>query len=178
MSKQKWTIDPTHSEIGFKVKHMMFTNVSGKFERFEASAEVEGDAFSKASYHFKAEASSITTGNADRDAHLKSADFFDVENHPTLEFASTGVKEISGSEFELTGDLTLHGVTKPVVLHVEYGGLMTDPWGNVKAGFTISGTINRKEWGLNWNAALEAGGVLVSEDVRLTLDVQLVKPQA
>lgn len=177
MSQVKWTIDPTHSEIGFKVKHMMFSNVSGKFERFEASAEVEGENFAAGTFRFSADAASISTGNEDRDNHLRSADFFDVANHPTLEFVSTGAKAISDSEFELTGDLTLRGATKPVVLRVEFGGVMADPWGNTKAGFTISGTLNRKEWGLTWNAALEAGGVLVSEDVRLSIDVQLVKSE-
>lgn len=177
MSQVKWTIDPTHSEIGFKVKHMMFSNVSGKFERFEASAEVEGENFAAGTFRFSADADSISTGNEDRDNHLRSADFFDVANHPTLEFVSTGAKAISDSEFELTGDLTLRGATKPVVLRVEFGGVMADPWGNTKAGFTISGTLNRKEWGLTWNAALEAGGVLVSEDVRLSIDVQLVKSE-
>lgn len=153
----------------------MFTNVTGKFQTFTAQAEVEGDDFVNADYQFSAEAASISTGNADRDTHLKSADFFDVETYPTLSFASTGSKKISEAAFELTGDLTLHGVTKSVTLHVEFGGTLQDPWGNTKAGFTLTGKINRKEWGLNWNAALEAGGVLVSEDVQLVIDVQLVK---
>ncbi len=175
MATTKWAIDPTHSEIGFKVKHMMFTNVSGKFEKFDASAEAEGDDFSNAKFNFSADAGSINTGNEDRDKHLKSEDFFDVENFPKLDFKSTSMKKISDDEYELTGDLSLHGQTRPVTLAAEYGGTGQDPWGNTKAGFNVKGKINRKEWGLNWNSALETGGVLVSEDVRLNIDVQLVK---
>lgn len=175
MSATKWAADPTHSEIGFKVKHMMFTNVSGAFKTFEASAVVENDDFSQASFEFTADAASISTGNDDRDNHLKSADFFDAETHPKVSFQSTGVRKISDSEFELTGDLTMHGVTKSVALDVEFAGIGQDPWGGTRAGFSIKGRINRKEWGLNWNAALEAGGVLVGEEVTLALDVQLVK---
>lgn len=175
MQTTKWSVDPTHSEIGFKVRHMMFTNVSGKFEKFEVNVESENDDFANAKIDFSADASTITTGNTDRDNHLKSADFFDTENFPKLQFKSTSMKKNSEDEYELTGDLLMHGVTKPVTLNVEYGGIMKDPYGNTKAGFTITGKINRKEWGLNWNSALETGGVLVSEEVRLNIDVQLVK---
>jgi polyisoprenoid-binding protein YceI len=175
MATTKWAIDPVHSEIGFKVKHMMFTNVSGKFREFEANAELDEDDFSNAKINFSADAASITTGNDERDKHLKSADFFDVEKFPKLEFMATSMKKVSGDEYELAGDLTIHGVTRPVKLNVEYGGAMKDPWGNTKAGFTIMGKINRKDWGLNWNTALEAGGVLVGEDVRLQIEVQLAK---
>lgn len=171
----QWAIDPTHSEIGFKVKHMMFTNVSGKFEKFEAKAESEGEDFAEAKFYFSADTESVSTGNADRDKHLRSEDFFHAEHFPKLTFTSTSMKKISDHEFELTGELSVHGVTKPITLKVEYGGTMQDPWGNTKAGFTLEGKMNRKEWGLNWNAALEAGGVLVSEEVRLNIDVQLVK---
>ena len=175
MAKTTWTIDPTHSEIGFKVRHMMFTNVSGRFEQFNASGEMEDDNLELSSFSFNAEASSISTGNADRDGHLKGSDFFDAENHGQLTFQSNGMKKVSDSDYELTGDLTIKGVSKPVALKVEFGGIGQDPWGNTKAGFTLSGTINRKDWGLSWNAPLEAGGVLVSEDVRLNIDVQMVK---
>lgn len=175
MATTKWAIDPSHSEIAFKVKHMMFTNVSGKFDKFEGQAETEENDFANAKINFAADTASINTGNADRDNHLKSADFFDVETFPKLGFQSTSMKKISEGNYELTGDFSMHGITKSVTLQVEYGGIMQDPWGNTKAGFIISGKINRKEWGLNWNAALEAGGVLVSEEVRLNIDVQLVK---
>lgn len=175
MATTTWAIDASHSEIGFKVKHMMFTNVSGKFEKFEASATTEDTDFTNAQLDFSADISSVNTGSADRDNHLKSADFFNAEEFPKMSFKSTSMKKVSENEFELTGDLSLHGVTKAVTLNVEYGGIMQDPWGNTKAGFTLSGKVNRKDWGLNWNAALETGGVLVSEEVRLNIDVQLMK---
>lgn len=175
MATTKWAIDPTHSEIGFKVKHMMFTNVSGKFDAFEATAETEDENFEGAKISFAAQADSVNTGNPDRDNHLKSGDFFDAAQYPKLEFNSTSFKKIDDENYELHGDLSLHGETKPVTLNVEYGGIGKDPWGNTKAGFTLSGKFNRKDFGLTWNAALEAGGVLVSDEVRIHADVQLVK---
>jgi polyisoprenoid-binding protein YceI len=175
MSTKKWLIDPTHSEIGFKVKHMMFTNVAGKFQNYSASIETEGDDFENAKIEFSGAIDSITTGNTDRDAHLLSADFFDAEQFPEIKFEATSFKKIDEADFELKGDLTLHGVTKQVKLDTEFSGLMKDPWGNTKAGFIISGKINRKDWNLNWNAALETGGVLVSEEVRLNIELQFIK---
>lgn len=175
MAKTAWAIDPTHSEIGFKVKHMMFTNVSGKFNTFSASVESEDDDFSTASISFSAEASSVDTGNGDRDNHLKGADFFDSANYPQVIFSGKEMKKVSDGVYHLTGDLTMRGVTHPVTLEAEYGGLMKDPWGNTKAGFSLSGKINRKDFGLVWNAPLEAGGVLVSEEVKLLAEVQFVK---
>jgi len=175
MSTTKWSIDPTHSEIGFKVKHMMFTNVSGSFQKFDASIETEDDNFENAKIEFTGDVDSITTANADRDTHLLSPDFFDAEKFPKLTFSASSFKKQNEGEYELKGDLTLHGVTKPVKLDVEFGGLAKDPWGNVKAGMSISGKINRKDWGLNWNSALEAGGVLVGEEVKLNIELQFVK---
>lgn len=175
MATTNWSVDPTHSEVGFKVKHMMFTNVSGKFDKFEATATSEEDNFENAQITFSAEAASVNTGNTDRDNHLKGGDFFDAEQFPKLEFKSTSFHKKGDDNYEMKGDLTLHGVTKSISLDVEYGGLGKDPWGNMKAGFSISGKFNRKDFGLNWNAALEAGGVLVSEDVRLNAEVQMVK---
>ena len=175
MATTKWAIDPAHSEIGFKVKHMMFTNVSGNFEKFDASIETEGDDFSTAKFDFSGETSSITTGNADRDNHLKSADFFDAEQFPKLTFKSTSFDKISEGEYKLNGDLSLHGVTKPVKLDVEFGGLAKDPWGNTKTGLSATGKINRKDWGLNWNSALETGGVLVGEEVKLNIELQFTQ---
>lgn len=171
----KWTIDPTHSEIGFKVKHMMFTNVSGKFQNYSAVVESEGDSFENTKIDFVAETASITTGNADRDAHLTSADFFDAANYPELKFVSKSFAANGSDSFILNGDLTIRGITKPVKLDVEFGGLANDPWGNQKAAFVITGKINRKEWGLAWNVSLDSGGVLVSEEIRLNIEVQLVK---
>ena len=174
MATTKWTIDSTHSEIGFKVKHMMFTNVSGKFDSYEATIITDEGNFENASIEFSADINSINSNNADRDNHLKSGDFFDAENHPKLTFKATSFTK-KGDDFELTGDLTLRGVTKPVKLEAEFSGLMKDPWGNTKAGLNISGKINRKDWGLNWNSALETGGVLVGEEVRLNIELQLIQ---
>ncbi|MFV8342374.1 YceI family protein [Flavobacterium sp. XS2P39] len=175
MSTTKWVIDPTHSEIGFKVKHMMFTNVSGKFLKFDASIEAEDNDFENAKIEFTGAIDSITTGNADRDTHLLSPDFFDAAQFPEIKFNATSFIKINEGEYELVGDLTLHGVTKSVKLAAEYGGLMKDPWGNTKMALSLEGKINRKDWGLNWNSALETGGVLVSEEVRLHIELQFVK---
>jgi polyisoprenoid-binding protein YceI len=173
--KTKWAIDPSHSKIVFKVKHLMISNVIGSFREFEGVVTTSGNDFSTADISFSLNSSSVDTEMADRDAHLKSPDFFDVVNFPKINFSGKGLKDLGDDMYELSGDLVIKGVSKPVVLAVEYGGLMTDPWGNVKAGFSISGKLNRKEWGLNWNAALEAGGVLVSEEVKLNFDIELVK---
>jgi polyisoprenoid-binding protein YceI len=173
--KTKWTIDPSHSKIGFKVKHLMISNVMGNFRDFEGQVTTNGNDLSTANISFSLNSASVDTEMADRDTHLKSADFFDVGNYPKITFIGSGLKDLGDDMYELTGNLVIKGVTKKVVLPVEFGGLMTDPWGNVKAGFSIGGKINRKEWGLNWNAALEAGGVLLSDEVKIICDVQLVK---
>ena len=174
MATTKWAIDPTHSEIGFKVKHMMFTNVSGTFAAYDATITTEDDNFENANFEFSANIDSISTNNTDRDNHLKSADFFDADNFPKLTFkASSFTKD--GDDYEITGDLSIKEVTKPVKFPVEFSGLMKDPWGNTKAGFNIYGKINRKDWGLNWNSALETGGVLVGEEVKLNIELQLIK---
>ena len=180
MSTFHWVADPSHSEITFKVRHMMISNVTGRFSQFEASAETDDENFSNPRIRFSADIASIDTGSADRDTHLRSGDFFDGENNPKISFESTGFRKKNDDEYELTGNLTMRGVTKPVTLNVEFAGIGKDPWGNMKAGFTISGKVARKEWGLNWNAALEAGGVLVSEEVKLQAEVQMVLevPQA
>lgn len=175
MAKSVWAVDPTHSEIGFKVKHMMFTNVSGKFNSFEASIENEDDKFETSKISFSADTTSIDTANADRDAHLRSADFFEVEKFPKLSFVSTEIKKVDDNQYKVSGDFTIRDITKNITLDAEYSGLMKDPWGNTKAGFSLSGKISRKEFGLLWNAALETGGVLVSDEVKLLSEVQLVK---
>jgi polyisoprenoid-binding protein YceI len=166
----KWNIDPAHSEIGFKVKHLMINTVRGHFKTFSGEVETSGEDFKSANITFSADVASIDTANEQRDQHLKSADFFNTEKNPTLTFVS---KKFDGEKLE--GDLTLGGITKPVKLDVDFGGVAKDPWGNTKAGFTISGKINRKDFGLNWNAALETGGVLVGEDVTLNAEIQLIK---
>ena len=174
--KTKWGIDPIHSEIAFKVKHLMITNVKGVFKEFEASIYTTDENFMTSEIDFWLNPASVDTGNADRDAHLKSADFFDVENHKQISFTGNTYEKVDNDgSYTLYGDLTIKGVTKQIKLDVEFGGVMKDPWGNEKAGFTINGKINRKDWGLNWNSALEAGGVLVGEDVRISCEVQLIK---
>lgn len=175
MAKSVWTIDPTHSEVGFKVKHMMFTNISGKFNAFQATVENDGDAFETFDIFFSADVSSIDTNNFDRDNHLKSTDFFDVEKFPTISFKSTSIKKMHEGAFQLIGDLTIKGVTKSVTFDAAYSGLIIDPWDNTKAGVSLSGKINRKEFDLTWNTTLETGGVLVGEDIKLVAEVELLK---
>lgn len=173
--KTKWVIDPAHSEILFKVKHMMITNVKGEFREFTAELNSDGKNFVADSIRININASSIFTNNNDRDAHLRGTDFFDVENHKELTFIGKSLKKIDDENFQLTGDLTIKGVSNEVSLDVEFGGINKDPWGNEKVGFSINGKINRKDWGLTWNAALETGGVLVSDEVKISAEVQFVK---
>ncbi len=175
METTKWTIDPSHSEIQFKVKHMMITTVTGSFKEFSSAVETQGHDFTTAKIRFQAATASVFTNSDQRDAHLKSGDFFDVEKYPDLKFESTSIEKDDDDNFTLHGKLTIKEITKPVKLDVEAGGTGKDPWGNLKAGFSLTGKINRKEWGLNWNAALESGGVLVSEDVRIFCEVQYTK---
>ena len=176
MSKTTWAIDPAHSEIHFKVRHLMITNVTGAFHKFEGTMEMDGEDLTTAHATFSADVNSLTTGNEQRDGHIKSPDFFDVANHPTITFTSTKIEKVDAdSSFELYGDLTINGISKSVKLDVEFLGMPKDPWGNQKAGFTVNGTINRKDWNLNWNAALESGGVLVSDEVRIACELQLAK---
>jgi polyisoprenoid-binding protein YceI len=171
--KTKWVLDPAHSELVFKVKHLMITNVKGEFRKF--SAVIEGDDLVHSKVHASIDSSSIYTNEDSRDAHLKGADFFDTENHQEITFDSTSIKKSDDENFKLTGVLSMKGVSKEITLDVEYGGVNKDPWGNEKAGFSFSGKLNRKDWGLNWNAALETGGVLVSDEVRINGEVQFIK---
>ncbi len=170
----KWAIDPSHSEIQFKVKHLMISTVTGSFKEFGAEVELEGDDLNNANVSFWANTASVDTNSTDRDNHLRSGDFFDSEKFPKLSFKSTRI-EGGGSDWKVTGDLTIKDVTKPVTLNVEWSGVAKDPWGNTKSGLNLSGKIDRKEFGLTWNAALEAGGVLVSDEVRILAEVQLAK---
>lgn len=174
MATTKWTLDPSHSELQFKVKHLMITTVTGTLKSFNAEIESEGDDFSNANIYFKGDINSLETGSTDRDNHLKSADFFDVEKYPEMTFKTTSIEK-DGSDYVVKGNLTIKDVTKEVKLNTEFGGIATDPWGNTKAGFTISGKINRVDFGLTWNAALETGGVMVSEEVRILGELQFVK---
>jgi polyisoprenoid-binding protein YceI len=175
MTTSKWTVDPTHSEVQFKVKHLMITTVTGYFTRFNLEAETEGEDFTKSSrIVFTADIDSISTNNAQRDTHLKSADFFDADTHAQLAF--TGRKfEKNGDDYRLHGDLTIRNITRPVTLQVDYAGIVVDPYGNTKAGFTVDGKISRSDFGLPWSAVTEAGSVVVSDEIRLHAEVQLVK---
>lgn len=175
ITKTKWAIDPTHSEILFKVKHLMITNVKGEFRKFQAEINSEDEDFSGASVKATIDAASVFTNEENRDGHLKGADFFDVEKYKELTFKGTSFKKVSGDQYELKGLLGIKGIQKEVIFDVEFGGINKDPWGNQKAGFSLQGKINRKDWGLNWNAALETGGVLVSDEVRISAEVQFVK---
>lgn len=170
-----WVLDPTHSEILFKVKHLMITNVKGEFRNFSATIKSSGNDFNKASIEATILTDSIFTNNDDRDAHLKSADFFEVEKYGQITFVGKSFTSKGDEEYSLKGDLTIKGISKEIEIDVEFGGLNTDPWGNAKAGFSFETKINRKDWGLNWNAALETGGVLVSEEVKIAGEVQFVK---
>ena len=170
-----WNLDAAHSEILFSVKHLMISNVKGSFTDATATIKSNGNDFSNASVSATIDTASINTKNTDRDNHLRNADFFDADNFAHIQFKGNDFKAIDEENFELTGDLTIKEVTKPITLKVELGGVNTDPWGNVKAGFSFAGKINRKDFGLTWNAALETGGVLVGDDVNITLDVQFVK---
>ena len=171
----KWTIDPMHSEVHFKVKHLMISTVTGSFKKFEGSVETENDDFSGAKISFSADIDSIETGMAQRDGHLKSPEFFDVATFPTLSFESKSFEKIDGNEYKLAGDLTLKGITKPVSLNVEFGGTMVDFYGNTKAGFDISGKINRQDFGLTWSGVTEAGGIVLSDEVKLVINIQVAK---
>lgn len=169
-----WTIDPTHTDVAFSVRHMGLSTVRGRFEQVAGTVETGADGVPTA-IRIEIATASIHTGTKDRDAHLRSADFFDAEAHPTITFVSTGVTARGGERFEIAGDLTMHGITKPVVLDAEIGDAITDPWGLQRRAATASTKINRKEWGLTWNQILEAGALLVSEDVKLSIDVQVTQ---
>jgi polyisoprenoid-binding protein YceI len=176
--KTTWAIDPSHSELIFKVKHLMISNVKGEFRSFTGTVQSNDNDFSDAVVDVTIDASSIFTNDSNRDGHLKNADFFDVENHKELTFKGSTFKKLDDHNYQVKGLLTIKGISKLVTLDVEFGGLVVDPYGNNKAGFSISGKINRKDWGLNWNAALEAGGVMVSDEVKINAEVQLVKQAA
>jgi polyisoprenoid-binding protein YceI len=172
-----YQIDTTHSSIEFSIRHLMIAKVKGRFTQFTGSLEVPGDDLTQAKVTAEITASSVTTANDQRDTHLRSADFFDVEKFPTLTFVSKQIVEKSG-EYVLTGALTIHGVTKDVTLAVENLGTAADPWGNTRIAFAARGSIDRKEFGLGWNQVLEAGGFLVGDKVELSLDVQAVRAAA
>jgi polyisoprenoid-binding protein YceI len=171
----QWKIDPAHSEILFKVKHLMITTVTGSFKQYDLTVETQADDFTTADkIEFTADIDSINTNNEQRDTHLKSNDFFSAEEHPQLLF--TGTKyEANGNEAKLHGNLTIRGISKPITLNVEFAGIVVDPYGQTKAGFTVNGKLSRKEFGLTWSAVTEAGSIVVSDEIKIHAEVQLVK---
>jgi len=169
-----WSVDATHSEITFKVKHLMITNVKGEFGKFSVDVKA-GEDFTNAIIHVVIDAASINTNSKDRDNHLRSADFFDVTVYPEITFKSTSMIKDHNENYKLTGMLAMKGISREVSLNAEYGGVTVDPWGNTKAGFAVNGKINRKDWNLNWNTALEAGGVMVGEEVNIYCELEFAK---
>ncbi|ALJ00037.1 YceI family protein [Rufibacter tibetensis] len=176
MATVKWSLDPLHSEVQFKVKHLMITTVTGYFQSFNVEVETEEEDFSQASnILFTADVNSINTNNEQRDTHLKSSEFFDTDTHGDIRFVGNHYEQTSSDTARLHGDLTIKGLTKPVSVDVEFGGTVIDPYGQTKAGFTVTGKISRKEFDLTWNAVTEAGSVVVSDDIRVNAEIQLVK---
>jgi len=170
-----WIIDESHSEIGFKVKHLMITNVSGFFTRFTGSIQTDSEDFHDATISFEAAADSIDTQNRQRDEHLKNGEFFDSSNHPKISFVSKKVKKIDDEQYKLLGDLTIKGETHPIELDVVHAGVTVDPYGQTKAGFALKGRLHRADYGLRWNATTEAGGIVLSDEVKLNMEIQLIK---
>jgi len=175
MATVKWTMDPTHSEVQFKVRHLMISNVTGNFPKFDVQVETEDLDFMTAKAKFTAETSAVTTNNEQRDQHLRSADFFDAAKYPVLSFVATKYEKVDNDSYELFGDLTIRDITKNIKLDVEFGGVITDPWGNTRAGFSINGKVNRKDFGLVWNAVTEAGGFVVGDEAKIHVEVELIR---
>jgi polyisoprenoid-binding protein YceI len=171
----KWIIDTAHTEIGFKVRHLVVSNTSGKFASFEGTVEANNEDFSDANISFSADVNSLTTANEQRDAHLKSADFFDAANHPRLTFVSTEIVKKKGTDYIVKGNLTIRGTTKPIELEADFGGIHKSPFGHTVAGFDLSGKINRQDFGLTWSALTEAGGLVVGDDVKINISAELIR---
>jgi len=169
-----WKIDNMHSEVGFKVRHMMISNVSGNFTSFDATLNAENDHFERPEFHFTADINSISTGVADRDGHLKSPEFFDAESFPTLEFKSTNVEKHEGN-WVINGEMTIKGTSHPVTLNADFAGVAVDPYGQTKTGLSVSGKIKRSDFGLTWSAVMEAGNIVVGDEITLSAEVQFVK---
>jgi polyisoprenoid-binding protein YceI len=170
-----YKIDAAHREVTFKVKHLMISSVTGKFQQFDGSLQVEKEDFTDAKINFEADVNSITTGNEQRDGHLKSDDFFAADKFPKLLFQSTDIKKVNDEKYSLTGNLTIRDITKTVTLDVSYGGQIVDPWGQTKLGFEVEGKINRKDFGLTWSATTETGGRVVRDEVKLHMNFELAK---
>lgn len=170
-----YKIDPDHSDVMFKVKHLMISTATGVFKKFDATLEIDEEDFSRAKINFEADIDSVDTKNEQRDAHLKGDDFFNAEQFPKMTFKSTSIEKSGDDEYKLIGDLTIRDITKPVELKAEYNGSTKDPWGQQRMGFEVSGKINRKEYGLKWSAVTEAGGLVVADDVKLSMNVEMIK---
>jgi len=176
MATTNWVLDPTHSEVEFKVKHMMISTVSGKFTKFDATVQTEDEDFTTAKVTFTVDVDSITTGNDQRDAHLKAPDFFDTAKFPKISFVATKYENVDNDgSYEVYGDLTIRDVTKQVKLDAEFGGVIKDPWGNTRAGITVSGKINRKDFGVQFHAVTETGGLVLSDEVRIHVALEFIK---
>lgn len=170
-----WNLDSTHSHVGFSVKHMMVTTVRGQFKTYSAKFDLDANDFAKSTFEGEIDVASIDTANADRDVHLRTNDFFDAPNNPKITFKSTKIEPQGGNEFKVTGDFTLRGITKPITLDVEFLGTSKNPYGKTVAGLSARGTVNRKDFGVNFNAVLETGGIAISDKVTLELDLQAVQ---
>ena len=174
-SMTQWAIDPSHSEIGFKVKHLMISNVKGVFKEFTTSVATSEPGMTINAISFSMNTASVNTGDETRDAHLRSADFFDAEKFPKMTFKSKSFKKLSGKNYEMSGDLTMKGVTKPIKFKVEFNGSIKDPMGNTRAGFKLSGKVNRYDYGLTWNKALETGGFVVGKEIKIESQIEIYK---
>ncbi len=174
-AQSEWKVDKSHSKIQFEVSHMVISSVTGFFKKYDIQIETTQDDFSDAKISFTADVNSIDTDNEKRDKHLKSADFFDAENHPQIKFKSKSFEKTEEGKYKLVGDITMRGITKEISLDVKYKGTVTDPWGSTRAGFVITGEINRFEFGLNWNKLIEAGGAVVGKTVEITCVLELKK---
>lgn len=170
-----WQIDASHSHVGFSVKHMMIATVRGTFNAYQGTLELDPQDLTRSKIAGEIDVASIDTREPKRDEHLRSADFFDAENHPKISFQSKQITHVAGNEYKVTGDITIRGITQEIVLDVEYAGIHKDPWGGTRTGFTVTGALNRKDFGLTWNAALETGGVLVGDKIKLELEIEAVQ---
>jgi len=178
MATKTWNLDPSHSDIQFKVKHLMITTVTGTFKTFTGTVETEGDDITTAKIQFTADVHSVSTNNEQRDAHLRNGDFFDADNHPQITFTSDKLVKAAGDDYTLSGTLTMRGVSRQIALNVEFGGIITDPWGNTRSGYTVTGKINRTDFGVSFGAVSETGAVLLGHDVNITASVQFVAQAA
>ena len=172
-----WSLDPSHSSVHFAVKHMVIAQAKGSFTNYSLKVETNGSEFTDAKIELEIDVNSITTGTADRDNHLRAADFFDVEKYPKIKFASKSMSKINDEDYILTGDITIKVITKSIEFKVNYGGQIVDPWGNVRAGFTIESSIDRFDFGLNWNTLLEAGHAMLGKTVKLQAEIEIITPQ-